>query len=902
MYIHGHFYNEQNEHIEVHILTLGDRTTEVEIGADGSGLDWTDDPVDITSEVSDTFDVLLRHQASVRLLTKNFVPDFFCSSCRDAVVNIYREGKCLFAGFVEPQTYSQGYNEELDEIELSCIDVLTALRYFSYGNIGKPGLSYASVKMGAKQRNILEILMEILQGSSVTGLDILEGRNPHLYYDGSKAVDSSPENKYSVFCQVSISELLFLGNEEDDVWQQDTVIEELLKYLNLHIVQDGLSFYIFSWESVKGDADIYWRDMSGGDRLPLTRRAVDISTQNVTGTDTTISVGEVYNQILLTCDVKDVSSVIESPLDDGLIGSPFSGKQKYMTEYSSAGEGERSLTSFFNMIKGNTTDFEDATVTTWFLQVMDNKQWTFGAKGMNLVGALSANGTNQHDIPNALASGPGAAIISLGKVEVKAKTDDNSPISKVDMTNYLCISVNGNGKDGESEAWPNADAIRLNIPYAVYNGKTSGGVFSPSDDYTVNYIVISGSVILNPLMTKTGDYADLKAAADTGGNAISPLGPWWHKTVPSRVNGNRYYTQQFFKAERPNVEAEYDAHTQSGFIPFTETGPQEYEFRFSAVGESSDTVSKVGVLQCMLIVGNKCVVEKLPGEDLGTGVPGTGNGQVGDFVWRPYKPIEQCSDEDEYYRQSFSIGFDPKIGDKIVGTRFDLQNNISYTIGVDAMGTAIPIRMSDHVSGRVKFVILGPVNTLWDQYTRRHGTFFRHTSWQSTSVPLLSHVSSIMIKEMEVKLYSDNGQISGGATDKDIVYMSDTREDFVNAKDIGFRISSALTSEECSRLGVANTVKLSAPTHTATGDGVLTIYDHCRGVQAKAEQLYVDSYYKECHAPRIQMVQNLSDTDGGIVDLFAHYRHPALGRTFFVLGISRNLEAGSAEMTLKEME
>lgn len=82
MYIHGHFYNEQNEHIEVHILTLGDRTTEVEIGADGSGLDWTDDPVDITSEVSDTFDVLLRHQASVRLLTKNFVPDFFCSSCR----------------------------------------------------------------------------------------------------------------------------------------------------------------------------------------------------------------------------------------------------------------------------------------------------------------------------------------------------------------------------------------------------------------------------------------------------------------------------------------------------------------------------------------------------------------------------------------------------------------------------------------------------------------------------------------------------------------------------------------------------------------------------------------------------------------------------------------------------
>ena len=69
MYIHGHFYNEQNERIEVHILTRGDRTKEVEIGSEESGLDWTEDPVDITSEVSDTFDVLLCQQASVRCLT-----------------------------------------------------------------------------------------------------------------------------------------------------------------------------------------------------------------------------------------------------------------------------------------------------------------------------------------------------------------------------------------------------------------------------------------------------------------------------------------------------------------------------------------------------------------------------------------------------------------------------------------------------------------------------------------------------------------------------------------------------------------------------------------------------------------------------------------------------------------
>ena len=59
---------------------------------------------------------------------------------------------------------------------------------------------------------------------------------------------------------------------------------------------------------------------------------------------------------------------------------------------------------------------------------------------------------------------------------------------------------------------------------------------------------------------------------------------------------------------------------------------------------------------------------------------------------------------------------------------------------------------------------------------------------------------------------------------------------------------------------------------------------------------------KEWHAPRVVMTQKLTDTDGGIVSLFAHYRHPMMGKTFFVQGISRNLTEGYAEMTLKEIE
>ena len=892
MYLHGHFYNQREERIEVHILTGGDRTKETVIGEKNGELSFTDDPVELTSQVNDTFDHLLCQQATVRLQARNFVPDFFCASCRDAVVNIYREGECLFAGFIEPQSYSQGYNEEFDEIELSCIDALTALQYAKYRDVGSLGVLYNVVKAEAEQRTFLAMLKEILGGVTVE-LDIVGGNAMRYLYDGSKAVDDLAGNRYSIFGQLTVSELLFLGDEEDDVWQQDEVLEEILKYLNLHIVQDGFTFYLFSWESVKGDERIYWRDLLTGASVTTARQTTDIVTGLVTDTDTTISVGEVYNKIMLTAKVESMESVIESPLDNDLLKSPFSNKQKYMTEYSSDGEGSKAINAFDAMTHGQETSYSGGCVTDWYVQMMNNSQWLFPKSGSgNLMEEYCSEGRNQHILPNWLAKNQGAAIMALGKVEKKTDGKDNSPTSKVEMTNYLVVSVNGNCDDKEATTYPNTNSLKAGIPRAVYNGSMTGGVFSPTDEGTTNYIVLSGKLVLNPVMALTDTYkAIYNYDGGKWGNLFTGIGKWSGVTVPSRNNGDgRYYTQQWWKAALPNETVAWNMETAHGFIPFTDTGPQLYEFKYSAIGDGSDHISKVGVLACMLIIGDKCVVEK-----------GT-EGQVTDFEWRKYKTLEECSNEDEYYQQCFTIGFDPKIGDKIVGTKFDLQNNVNYELGIDAEGIAIPIMKADKVSGRVKFMILGPVNALWDVVTRRHKTWFRHTKWNSTTIPLLAHVSSIMVEQFEVKIYSDNGLVNNTG-DNDLVYMSDTKESFVNVKDdIEMKINSALTAAECQALDVTDSVKMSTPLNTLTGEGLLAVYDYSRGMSAKPEQLYVDYYYKEWHAPRVIMTQKLTDTDGGIVSLFAHYRHPMMDKTFFVQGISRNLEEGYAEMTLKEIE
>ena len=56
MFLHGKFINQQGAEVEVRILTRGDNSLELVIGEDGGSVFFTDDPVETSSEVNDTFD------------------------------------------------------------------------------------------------------------------------------------------------------------------------------------------------------------------------------------------------------------------------------------------------------------------------------------------------------------------------------------------------------------------------------------------------------------------------------------------------------------------------------------------------------------------------------------------------------------------------------------------------------------------------------------------------------------------------------------------------------------------------------------------------------------------------------------------------------------------------------
>lgn len=520
----------------------------------------------------------------------------------------------------------------------------------------------------------------------------------------------------------------------------------------------------------------------------------------------------------------------------------------------------------------------------------------------------------------------------MGKIDRKASATDNSLTSTVEMADYLVVSVNGNLIDDEATTYPQPDDLRRAAPVATWDGNAAGGIYSPSDDETKNYIVISGSIILNPVLRQSVNYLN-RAQYDPvrwvkgrdGERRLSMR--WWRadtpKTTPQPQEATTDYgaiSTQPVKSDNPFAQPYLNAW--EGFYPWTDDDAQDLAFSYSRVGSSVDNVSKIGALECMLRVGDKVAVEdKDFDEDGNRTVTIDGEevvvryGHINNISWKPFRTLEQCraahpGDEDaaldEYYAQTITIAFDPKIGDKIIGTQFDIQNNIDYTLGLDVKGMAIPVRHSDHLRGRVHFEILGPVfNAQFDKITRRHRTFFRKEKWTATTVPILSRVSSIMVKDLKIELHSDNG-MAGADTDSAHTFMSDTDEDFVNKKDdLEMRIHSALTTSECEELGCANTVAPSVAVDLTTGDAVLRIFDWLKSepdatppVAVKAERDYLDSYYQEYHVPRMELA---FDLDGLLPSPFARFTHPALdGRTFSVIAVGYDFQSATSQIRMKE--
>lgn len=892
MYIHGEFRDKDNNRIEVKILN-GDRSEELIIGEDG--LFFTDDPVTIEQENDDTFNTIITKSASINLLTDNYIGgELFADNARSVKVVIEKNSVTQFMGYVEPNSFNQPYTSPLDEFTINCVDCLATLSYYNYSYAKLS--NYKDKKASASTVTFKQLITDALESFKELATLQTIMVSPNIYVMDIKGTTAN--RKAMLYDDLSVSELNFYGDDFDDIWTYEDVINEVLQYTNMHVIQSNGDFYIFDWDGLKNQIT-GWFNISDGSTYRTTSKTINLTSDMHSDSDTNITVSDVYTQVQVKCDLKDQEDIIESPLSSDSLVSPWRSKNIFMTEYISEGEGNRAYNAFKNMVLGNSTDYEQAKKIDWYLQVVDNPSWkinTFnGSTIQETLPSTCPSGVswkNQYLVPKYLKENPlSPCIFRMGSIEQNyGGTKDNSPKSKLDMSNYLYISVNGNETDTEANVKPSSSDIQKHSKMLEYVGNQGGGMFSPTDDATTNYLVFSGKMLLQPIQKETDTFQN--CYDNLLANKMNNVFPYyWHKTVPSDNNGDgRYYTRKWYKQyEDGDGDSQY-LKNELSLHPWTKDKANHiYKYNYTAAWDGTDKYKKLPILECELIIGNKRLIEK--------DIDIYGNST---FQWVELGNEPTITDEDgqSYKLTTFSLGVDPKIGDYIIGDEFNLQNTISFKMNIDAEGTAIPIKKDDALSGAVIFRILGPINLTWNDITRRHPSFWRHTKYYSNTKFILSHLENIIIKDFECKIYTDNGGNDQLNADNDLIYLSTENEQFINKKDdIEFKFITQLSSEECLSKGIKNTVNLNSIINNNTNLPLTTLYNGLTADTAKAEEHFINSVYKEYSRPKIMMESTLKND---VCNWLYIYNSKVLRKNFYPIKINQNLKDNTATITLRE--
>lgn len=938
MTITGTFKDATNETVTVTITNTESNASDIDID-ESNNIRFGDEPVIINYDCDDSFVHIIKTSAQINLVTKSWLGDYlFASNYTSVSVSVTRNGATLFSGYVTPNTYQQDYAQDWETLSVNCVGKLSILenQYIT------DGTTYEEVVAASTTKTFKDVLDEILPAGNV-------------YYDQSKSYGSYT----NIFEGLMISEGLFLGEDEDDVWTNEEILEEIMKYFNLHIIQRGNAFYMFDWDTMRTKSSVPWLRLSDNAVTMESFGTTNLTKNQYAGDDTQLSIADVFNQIQVTDDITELETVLKSPLDDDNM-LPLIPKIKYLVEYGTNGCEAMALQSLTYLARHNLSPNNDKAYTReWWMQIYENKHWSFK---LNNTDNYSHIPTSAGAIVNPaqflkylFETSFSSALLGFGSGS-KVTNKNNQNIENIDVKDkYLVINVMGNGIDEKSanrtcrdkSYWPSGWTLENHPPYPgesdlqnlnmeiSYNYNTDAS-YSPATDAVTHYLVFNGELLMTvPQATlgvsgfdphtngwghamsdtaspywervnletdyanqNKGDYCDFKVFTRKNNNYITAKAhlksmhelqddgyPWYGSmTADESDDKGHYYMQRYYN----NLNSSYTETADESHIYLSPpvVGILDKRFNYS-IGEKTsyyqnDVIKYVDILTCELKIGDKWCVESHDVDGNKT------------FMWMTQEQITLANVDYPYIYIAINIDE----GEFLIGDSHKIYNNISSNMYLEnTTGMAIPITAQDGLSGAISFKIIGPVNSAWDQGVRRHPTWFRHTTYTANSVSIMPHVGQIWIKNFDVKLVSDHGKQNIGNND-DIVYCSDEQDRFIKKKDdIDFKITTALTVDEATALGVNVTANRSDVIGADTGVPITAITNELTNETDKPEKFYVDAYYREYCDPKIIMESTVHDAG-----MLARKRVGYLNsKVFLIQSLEHDVRKATHKIKMKEL-
>jgi hypothetical protein len=289
-------------------------------------------------------------------------------------------------------TFEQPYVKHLDQFTINCIDYLGGLEYNKWKGVSQD--NYATMKSQAGTMSVRKVIEQIICYPQY-------GRRFGFYniaYDGSVGVTSA--RTVNVLSDTYIDETVLFGDDYDSLMYNNEILEAVLRYFNLHIMQMGNQMFIFNWNTIRSGRNVWsFFGMYGNDSYQTYQPSPGSERLTFTGAmhsdaDNSLTIDDVYAQIKVKDNIQEIEDVIASPFDDSSVGWYYD-KQLLMTEYMSGGEGRVAYNAFRDMVLDdgsetyNDNHYESGKMVDHYYQHLFSKNWTYYVKQGNEINDIN---------------------------------------------------------------------------------------------------------------------------------------------------------------------------------------------------------------------------------------------------------------------------------------------------------------------------------------------------------------------------------------------------------------------------------------------------------------------------------------------------------------------------------
>ena len=313
-------FRDINENLyTVNITTNGDSssTTNVVLGA-------TPFTTEIETSGSHIYKPCKYSSATIRLISDDYNFDLYSATAQQNKVELIdSSGKVRWTGYTTPNLYSQGYENEFEEVEIEAIDALSTLQYYKYTTLG--------------QTKEIVSLIDIIDS-------LISKCNAYTHYYFSSNVSFSSTSQGCLVGNLFISEQNFFDEDDEPMTMQE-VLEEICKYIGFTCIADGDQVYFLDYDAIKNGINTYYKYAVGSTTATLVTlsQVKEVVASDYSENGGQISLDNVFNKATVKAELYSFDSIIPSIWDDKYLSlymrQGFDGNWHYFEEINEDGKG-----------------------------------------------------------------------------------------------------------------------------------------------------------------------------------------------------------------------------------------------------------------------------------------------------------------------------------------------------------------------------------------------------------------------------------------------------------------------------------------------------------------------------------------------------------------------------------